>query len=166
MILENPKLAMLDVMVAKRTALAQEGAKLVMTNGCFDLLHTGHIHFLQNARKLGDQLLIALNSDSSVRTLKGPKRPIQSETERAFALAALQCVDHIVMFSTDNLVAEILALQPDIYTKAGDYNLEKLHTGERTALETFGTKIQFLPFLPGFSTTQLIRKIITAGGID
>ena len=137
-----------------------------MTNGCFDLLHTGHIYFLQNARRLGDRLIIALNSDASVRILKGPKRPVQSELERAFALAALDCVDYIVMFSEPNLIMEITELQPDIYTKAGDYDLDRLHAGERIALERGGATIKFLPFLTGFSTTNLIRKIVEAGGID
>ena len=139
---------------------------LVMTNGCFDLLHTGHIFFLQNARRLGDRLIIALNSDASVRILKGPKRPVQAELERAFALAALDCVDHIVIFNEPNLTKEITALQPDIYTKAGDYDLGRLHPGERAALEAAGATIRFLPFLAGFSTTSLIQKILRAGGID
>lgn len=149
-----------------RQQLRVAGQTLVMTNGCFDLLHTGHIYFLQNARKLGHRLLIALNSDASVRILKGPKRPVQSELERAYALAALECVDYLVMFTEPNLVGEITALKPDIYTKAGDYDMGRLHAGERAALEAGGAKIQFLPFLQGFSTTSLIRKINQAGGID
>ena len=149
-----------------RRQLRNSGRTLVMTNGCFDLLHTGHIYFLQEARKLGDRLLIALNSDASVRALKGPKRPIQTELDRAFALAALACVDFVVIFSKPNLVSEISALCPDVYTKAGDYTLSKLHAGERAALEVCAAKIEFLPFLNGFSTTGLVRKIVLAGGID
>lgn len=153
-------------MIEARQRLREAGNTLVMTNGCYDLLHTGHLYFLQNARRLGDRLLVALNSDSSVRLLKGSKRPVQTEFERAFALAALECVDYIVIFNDLNLIGEIAALQPNIYTKAGDYNLDKLHLGERTALEECGATIRFLPFLHGFSTTNLIRKIIQAGGID
>jgi len=153
-------------MVETRQRLRGTGQTLVMTNGCFDLLHPGHLCFLQNARRLGDRLLVALNSDASVRQLKGPGHPVQTELERAFALAALDCVDHVVIFNGPNLIAEINALQPDLYTKAGDYALEKLHPGERTALEKGGTRISFLPFLEGYSTTRLIRKITEAGGMD
>jgi rfaE bifunctional protein nucleotidyltransferase chain/domain len=165
MLPNNPKLSLLSVMEATRRRLRENGQTLVMTNGCFDLLHPGHIYFLQNARKLGDRLLVALNTDASVHLLKGPQRPVQTEKERAFALAALDCVDHLVIFDDANLAYEITALQPDIYTKAGDYTLDKLHRGERIALERAGAKIQFLPFLAGFSTTTLIQKIIKAGGI-
>ena len=166
MLPDNLKLSPLPSMRETRQGLRKIGLRLVMTNGCFDLLHTGHIYFLQQARLLGDRLLVVLNSDASVRILKGPRRPVQTELERAFALAALGCVDHIVIFNEPNLAREITALQPDIYTKAGDYNLDRLHPGERAALETGGTKIHFLPFLEGFSTTGLIRNIIRAGGID
>lgn len=153
-------------MIEERERLRTLGRRLVMTNGCFDLLHTGHIYFLQHARRLGDSLLVALNADVSVTALKGPKRPLQREQERAFALAALECVSYVLLFSQPNLVSEIAAVQPDVYTKAGDYSLSKLHSGERAALQEIGTDIQFLPFLPGFSTTSLIDKIIRAGGID
>jgi rfaE bifunctional protein nucleotidyltransferase chain/domain len=166
MIPDNRKLLPLSSMLGTRQSLRESGQTLVMTNGCFDLLHTGHLYFLQAAGQLGDRLLVALNSDASVRMLKGSKRPVQNELERAYALAALECVDHIVIFNESNLVKEIAALKPDIYTKAGDYDLGRLHPGERTALEVGGSKIHFLPFLNGFSTTNLIGKIIQAGGID
>jgi len=120
---------------------------------------------LQKARALGDALFIALNADASVRALKGPSRPVQSEAQRAYALAALACVDAVFVFPTPRLDAEIRALQPDVYCKAGDYALDKLDPGERAALEKAGTKIEFLPFLPGFSTTNLIAKIKAAGEI-
>jgi len=166
MLPDNPKLVSLAAMVEVRSQLRARGGVLVMTNGCFDLLHSGHLYFLQQARKLGDRLLVAVNSDSSVRALKGPGRPVQSESERAFALAALECVDHLVIFTGPNLAGEITAIRPDIYTKAGDYSLDRLHAGERAALEAGGAKIRFLPFLEGFSTTSLIQKIIRAGGVD
>jgi rfaE bifunctional protein nucleotidyltransferase chain/domain len=161
----NPKLRPLDELVRERETLRAEGARVVMTNGCFDLLHAGHLYFLQNARRLGDRLFIALNSDRSVRALKGPLRPVQAEIHRAYALAALACVDRIVIFDEPDLVKEISALRPDVYTKAGDYTLEKLHAGERAALQAGGARIEFLPFLPGFSTTDLIRRITHAGGL-
>ena len=166
MFLQNQKLMTLASIVGERERLRRERATLVMTNGCFDLLHTGHIYFLQHARRLGDRLLVALNSDVSVKALKGTKRPVQSELERAFGLAALECVDYIVIFSQPNLVEEIRSIRPDIYTKAGDYNLSKLHFGEKAALDDAKAKIQFLPFLDGFSTTRLIKTIVQAGGID
>jgi rfaE bifunctional protein nucleotidyltransferase chain/domain len=163
--LPNPKLLDLDEMVRRRDVLRSDGRKLVMTNGCFDLLHTGHIYFLQHARALGDSLVVALNADRSVQALKGPLRPVQSEEQRAFALGALACVDHVVVFTQPDLVAEIAAIQPDVYTKAGDYTLERLHAGERRELEAAGADIRFLPFLDGFSTTALIARITRAGGL-
>jgi D-glycero-beta-D-manno-heptose 1-phosphate adenylyltransferase len=166
MMLTNPKLfASLDQAVAARETLRVSGKKLVLTNGVFDLLHTGHLYYLQKARALGDALFIALNSDVSVRELKGPLRPVQSETERAYALAATWFVDGIVIFREKRLTPEILALKPDVYSKAGDYTLEKLNPEERAALEKVGARIDFMPFLPGFSTTTLIAKIKTAGDI-
>lgn len=161
--LENPKLFAFPAAVARRAQLRAAGKKIVLTNGVFDLLHTGHLYYLQKARALGDALFIALNADTSVRALKGPLRPVQSEEQRAYALAALACVDAVFVFSTPRLDAEIRALAPDIYCKAGDYTLEKLDSGERAALESVGARIEFLPFLPGFSTTALIAKIKAAG---
>lgn len=132
---------------------------MVMTNGCFDLLHVGHISYLQEAKKLGDELWVLINSDESVRALKGPTRPIESEPERAYCLAALSCIDRVVVFNSPRLVEEIKLLQPDIYTKAGDYTIDTIHKGERAAFESVGTDIQFLPFLEGFSTTKMVEKI-------
>lgn len=163
--LENDKLFSLPEAVSHRAALQRAGQRLVLTNGVFDLLHTGHLSYLKKARSLGDALYVALNSDESVRALKGPTRPVQSEIERAYALSALWFVDGIIIFRTPRLTAEIEALRPDVYTKAGDYTLDKLDPGERGALEQVGARISFLPFLPGFSTTQLIAKIKAAGEI-
>jgi D-glycero-beta-D-manno-heptose 1-phosphate adenylyltransferase len=164
--LPNPKLfTSLADAVAAREKLRASGKKLVLTNGVFDLLHTGHLYYLQKARELGGALFIALNSDASVRELKGPLRPVQTELERAYALAATWFVDGIVIFREKRLTPEILALMPDIYSKAGDYTLEKLNPEERGALEKVGAKIDFMPFLPGFSTTNLIAKIQAAGEV-
>ncbi len=161
--LENPKLFTLEQAVAARARLRAAGRKVVLTNGVFDLLHTGHLFYLQQARALGDALFIALNSDASVKALKGPLRPVMNEEQRAYALAALTCIDGIVIFREPRLTAEIQALRPDVYCKAGDYTLEKLNPQERTALEAVGAQIKFMPFLPGFSTTNLIAKIRAAG---
>ncbi len=163
--LDNPKLRNLEHTVTQRQKLRAAGRRVVLTNGVFDLLHTGHIYYLQQARALGDALFVALNADASVRALKGPNRPVQSEQERAFALGALACVDAIVIFGEARLTAEIRAVRPDVYCKAGDYSLEKLDAGERGALEEVGATIKFLPFLEGFSTTKLIAKIKAAGEI-
>lgn len=163
--LSNPKLLTLDEAVAARARLRERRQRLVLTNGVFDLLHTGHLAYLQQARSLGEALFVALNSDASVRALKGPLRPVQSEEQRAYALAATWFVDGIVIFREPRLTREIRALAPDVYCKAGDYTLEKLNPEERTALQEVGARIEFLPFLPGFSTTALIAKIKAAGEI-
>ncbi len=163
--LPNPKLFSLAGAVGRRVQLREQGKRVVLTNGVFDLLHTGHLSYLQKARALGDALFIALNADASVKQLKGPLRPVQSELERAYALAALECVDAVVIFGEKRLTNEILALRPDVYTKAGDYTLDKLDPGERGALEQVGARIEFMPFLAGFSTTALIAKIKAAGEI-
>lgn len=165
MTLDNPKLHALPAAIAWREQLRAAGRRVVLTNGVFDLLHTGHLYYLQQARQRGEALVIALNADASVRALKGPARPVQTEEQRAYALAALACVDAVVIFGTPRLVAEIEALRPDVYCKAGDYTLEKLDPGERAALERCGARIEFLPFLPGFSTTSLIARIKAAGEI-
>lgn len=155
----------LDRAVAWRAARRAAGETVVLTNGVFDLLHTGHLFYLQQARALGDSLIIALNADASVRALKGPTRPVQTEEQRAYALGALSCVDAITIFRQPRLTEEIRALAPEVYCKAGDYTLDKLDPGERAMLESVGAEIRFLPFLPGFSTTALIQRIKQAGEI-
>ncbi len=163
--LENPKLMSLTDAVAWRERLREQRRRLVLTNGVFDLLHTGHLYYLRQARALGDALIVALNADASVRALKGPTRPVQAEEQRAYALGALSFVDGIVIFREPRLTPEIRALRPDLYTKAGDYTLDKLDAGERAALQEVGADIRFLPFLPGFSTTALIARIKAAGEV-
>jgi D-glycero-beta-D-manno-heptose 1-phosphate adenylyltransferase len=163
--LDNPKLLPLPDAVVRRNELRAAGRRVVLTNGVFDLLHTGHIYYLQKARELGGALIVALNSDASVRALKGPARPVQTEEQRAYALGALSCVDAVVIFREPRLTGEIRALRPDVYCKAGDYTLEKLAANERAALQEAGAEIKFMPFLPGFSTTELIARIKAAGEV-
>jgi rfaE bifunctional protein nucleotidyltransferase chain/domain len=166
--LPNPKLMTLREAVLARRRLRRGGGKLVLTNGVFDLLHPGHTSYLERAKKLAGLrglLFVALNSDRSVKELKGPHRPILDERSRAYNLAQLRSVDGVVIFRRRRLVREIQALQPDIYSKAGDYTLATLDPEERAALEAVGSKIKFLPFLRGFSTTALIARIKAAGGI-
>lgn len=152
------KLRSLAEAVARRQELRAAGRKVVLTNGVFDLLHPGHLHYLGFAGKLGDALFVALNSDASVKQLKGPTRPVEDELTRAAALARLPQVDTIVIFREMRLTTEIRALRPDVYCKAGDYTLEKLDPGERAALQECGARIEFMPFLPGHSTTKLIAE--------
>ncbi len=160
---DNPKLfPSIDAAVARREQLREQGKTLVLTNGCFDLLHCGHVYSLREAAKLGNELWVGLNGAESVRALKGPTRPVQGDLERAFTLGALDCVAGIFLFHTPRLTAEIRALAPDVYAKAGDYTLETLNPEERSALLAAGTQIRFLPFLQGFSTTSLIAKITAA----
>jgi D-glycero-beta-D-manno-heptose 1-phosphate adenylyltransferase len=155
-----PKLLSLPDAVARRERLRAEGRRVVLTNGVFDLLHPGHIASLQASAALGDALFICLNADTSVRALKGPKRPILGEHERAFCLGALACVDTVVIFRTPRLDAEIAALKPDVYTKAGDYSPDRLDPAERQALEACLAEIRFTPLVPGVSTTGLIERIL------
>ena len=140
-------------------ALRKQGRKLVLTNGCFDLLHLGHVRYLQAARALGDALAVAVNSDDSVRVLKGEGRPLNSESERAEIVAALQCVDYAVLFSEVRVTRLIEKVQPAIYVKGGDYTLASLDPEEHAALEKIGAEIRILPFEPGYSTSRLIERI-------
>lgn len=164
--LKTPKYFSLDEAVEVRRTLKASGKKVVLTNGCFDLLHVGHLYYLQQAAALGDSLWIALNSDDSIRSLKGPQRPILSLKERAYALGALSFVGGLFSFENPRLTDEIRAFEPDVYVKAGDYTLETLDRSEREALEEVGAQISFLPFLDGYSTTNLIEKIRSLGKSD
>ena len=140
----------------------REGKKVVTTNGCFDVLHVGHARYLQEARKLGDILIVAVNSDSSVRALKGEPRPLVPEDERAEMLAALECVDYVTIFSELDPIALLLELKPDIHVKGGDYKLEQLI--EREAVESYGGKVIVGFNVPGKSTTDLIKTIVEGYG--
>jgi len=137
----------------------QRGAKLVLTNGCFDLLHLGHIRYLEAARALGDALAVAINGDDSVRTLKGEGRPLNREGERAEVVAALECVDHVVIFPEVRVTRLLERVRPSIYVKGGDYTADTLDPEERAALEKIGAKIRILPFEPGYSTSGLIERM-------
>ena len=152
------KLQSIEELAALRAALEAQGRRLVFTNGCFDLLHVGHVRYLQEARALGDALLVALNGDESVRALKGPTRPINNEQDRAEVLAALACVDFVTLFHTPRVTEVIRAVRPHLYAKGGDYTVDSLDPGERAALAEAGTEIRILPLVPGKSTTATIAK--------
>jgi rfaE bifunctional protein nucleotidyltransferase chain/domain len=143
---------------ALRTSMGEKGKSLVFTNGCFDILHVGHVRYLQQARALGDALVVAVNGDASVRALKGPTRPINSEQDRAEVLAALECVDCVVIFHTERVTEIVGEIEPHIYAKGGDYTIATLDSGERTALENVGAKIEILALVPGKSTTATLAK--------
>lgn len=135
-----------------------ENKKVVTTNGCFDLLHMGHIYLLEKAKSLGDVLIVGVNRDQSVRKLnKGQGRPIQSERERAALVASLACVDYVFLFSQEQPTSYLVRLRPDVHVKGGDYRREDLV--ERKALERLGTEVVVGPFVQGVSTTRLIHKI-------
>jgi rfaE bifunctional protein nucleotidyltransferase chain/domain len=142
-----------------RAAVRASGRKLVVTNGCFDLLHLGHVTYLETARNHGDLLLIGVNSDRSVQELKGPDRPVTSEDDRAAVLAALESVNGVCIFTDKAATRFLAASQPDIYIKGGDYTLETLNQEERRAVEQSGGRIVILPFVPGKSTTGILKKI-------
>lgn len=136
-----------------------EGRKLVFTNGCFDLLHVGHVRYLQDARKLGDALVVAVNSDASVCGLKGPGRPLNDEEDRAEVLAGLGCVDYVTIFSDERVTKLVSEIKPQVYAKGGDYTIESLNKEEVGALREAGSDIKILPLVPGKSTTKLIQKM-------
>jgi len=135
------------------------GKKLVVTNGCFDILHLGHVTYLEHARNFGDALLVGVNGDAAARQLKGAGRPVNSENDRAAVLAALQSVDGVCIFTDPTATKFLAAARPDIYVKGGDYTLETLNRDERRAVEAAGGQIKLVPFVPGKSTTAILEKI-------
>ena len=146
--------------VLKRIDLAREGKTLVVTNGCFDLLHAGHMYYLMRAAAQGSCLYVLLNSDESVQKLKGPSRPIIPANDRAYQLSCLYFVDGIITFPSMNCAHLISCLKPDVYVKGGDYNINNIHPEEKKALDEVNARIEFVPLMPGYSTTALIEKII------
>jgi D-glycero-beta-D-manno-heptose 1-phosphate adenylyltransferase len=132
------------------------GKKIVFTNGCFDLLHVGHVRYLQEAKKLGDVLIVGINSDNSVKRLKGPERPIQNESDRAEILCSLHCVTHTILFKEDTPLELIKLIQPDVLVKGGDWPVEKI-VGHDVVLNR-GGQVKSLNFVEGRSTTALISK--------
>lgn len=148
----------LDQAVQWRRSLREKGLRLAVTNGCFDILHRGHAEYLQAARQTADALLVLMNSDESVRALKGPGRPINCAYDRAYLLASLRSVDAVLVFNAPRCTAELDALEPDDYAKGGDYTLETLNPEERAVLLKHGTKVHFIPFVPDHSTTLILKK--------
>ena len=148
-----------DKLPSWRAAVRSARKKLVVTNGCFDILHLGHVSYLESARQFGDALLVGVNGDDSARQLKGRGRPVNSEFDRASVLAALASVDGVCIFAEKTAVKFLAAAKPDIYVKGGDYTLDSLNREERQTVEQGGGEIVIIPFLPGKSTTALLEKI-------
>lgn len=148
-----------EAAAAAARALREAGRRLVFTNGCFDLLHRGHVRYLEMARQLGDALLVAINGDVSVRALKGPGRPLNGQQDRAAVVAALASVDYVVVFEEVRTTQLLLEIRPAIYVKGGDYSPETLHSEERAALQTIGAEIRIVPFEKGYSTSALIERM-------
>lgn len=146
-----------EQMLGERQRLRAAGARLVFTNGVFDLLHVGHVRYLTAARALGDALVVAINSDRTVRELKGPARPVFNQAERAEILAALKVVDYVTVFDDVSPRKLIATLLPDVLVKGGDYQLDQIHGREE--VEAAGGKVISLPFVEGASTTALIERI-------
>ena len=138
--------------------LKAKGKRIVFTNGCFDLLHIGHVRYLEKARALGDVLVVGVNSDSSVRKLKGPKRPILPEEERAGILSGLGCVDYITIFREIDPLKLITSLRPDLLVKGGDWTKEQ--TVGKEVVERLGGEVVIIPFIKGASTSNLIETIL------
>ncbi len=144
--------------------LRREGKSIVTTNGVFDILHLGHITYLQKAKSLGNILIVGLNSDTSVKKIKGPNRPLNNENARASCLAALECVDYVVVFGEENPIKFLSQIRPSIHVKGGDYNGREKSMVERETIEKYGGKITLIEMVKGYSTTGLIGKIVKEYG--
>ncbi len=155
----NGKIVALDELARISGTLRAAGKKLVLTNGCFDLLHVGHVRYLAAARTLGDALAVAVNGDASVQALKGRGRPLNRENDRVEVVAALESVDHVVVFAEVRVTGVIEAVRPAVYAKGGDYTADTLDAEERAALGRSGAEIRIIPFEQGYSTTRVIHQM-------
>ena len=155
----NSKILTLDQLRAKSRRLRAEGKRVAATNGCFDILHVGHVRYLAAAQKLGDVLVVGLNGDDSVCQLKGEGRPVNRERDRAEVLAALESVDYVTIFPEKRATNFLRAAQPSVYAKGGDYTTDTLDPEERAVLDDSGTRIKIIPFEKGYSTSELLTRI-------
>ena len=155
----NSKILTLDQLAAESGRLRSESQRVVATNGCFDILHVGHVRYLTAARKLGDVLVVGLNGDDSVRQLKREGRPVNREQDRAEVLAALESVDYVTIFPENRATNFLRAAAPAVYAKGGDYTADTLDPGERAVLDEFGSRIEIIPFEKGYSTSELLTRI-------
>lgn len=155
--MSTKKILTRDELLSERARLRAAGKSLVFTNGVFDILHVGHVRYLAQARALGDALVVAVNSDASVRELKGPQRPLTAENDRAEILAALESVDYVTIFAELSPRSLISVLLPDILVKGGDYSLDQIHGREE--VEASGGRVVSLPFVEGASTSSIIDRM-------
>ena len=155
----NSKILTLDQLRAESRRLRAEGKRVAATNGCFDILHVGHVRYLAAARKLGDVLVVGLNGDDSVRQLKGEGRPVNREQDRAEVLTALESVDYVTIFPEKRATNFLRAARPAVYAKGGDYTTNTLDPEERAVLDEFGTRIKIIPFEKGYSSSELLTRI-------
>jgi D-glycero-beta-D-manno-heptose 1-phosphate adenylyltransferase len=155
----SPKIVELEELSDRCEKLRSAGKKIVATNGCFDLLHVGHVRYLQAARALGDLLVVGLNGDDSIHELKGAGRPITTQSDRAEILAALACVDLVTVFPEIRATKFLAAVRPAVYVKGGDYTPRTLHEEELTILNEVEAAIRLIPFETGYSTSGLIERI-------
>lgn len=151
--MENPKLKKLDQLLPELERQKKEGRQIVFTNGVFDILHKGHVAYLQKARSLGDLLVLGLNSDASVRKLKGPTRPINQAEDRAFVLAGLECIHYIIIFNEETPHQLLSKIKPDVLVKGGDYQISEVAGRE------FAGQTVLIDFVEGYSTTRIIEKM-------
>jgi rfaE bifunctional protein nucleotidyltransferase chain/domain len=159
----NDKVVPLERLQQRAKDLRAAGKKIVATNGCFDLLHVGHVRYLNAARALGGALIVGINGDQSVRELKGAGRPINNENDRAEIVAALACVDLVTIFPEMRATRFLELAAPDVYVKGGDYNQDTLNADEREVLQKVGAKIDIVPLERGFSTSDLVKRLSKLG---
>lgn len=156
------KLKSLDEIIAIAAQARNNGQTVVFTNGCFDLVHRGHVHLLRQAKAAGDLLIVALNSDRSVKEIKGPKRPIMAEADRIELIAAMEMVNYIVIFDELEPIRQIDAIKPDVLVKGADWGADKVVGAE--LVEKTGGRVVRIPYLQGFSTSEMIERIVKQNG--
>jgi len=157
--MSSNKIISLEELPRRVRDLRATGKKIVATNGCFDLLHVGHVRYLNAARRLGDSLIVGINGDESVHSLKGPGRPVNNQTDRAEIIAALECVDLVTIFPEMRATKFLELAAPDIYVKGGDYKVETLNPEEGEALKKIGATIGIIPLEEGYSTSDLLARL-------
>ena len=156
----STKIRTIDELIPLRAECAQKGKTVVWTNGCFDLIHAGHVRSLRDARALGDILIVGINSDACVRAIKGDRRPLVNQADRAELLAAFEMVDYVTIFDEMTPVAALSRLRPDIHCKGAEYAGGARPVPEREIVESYGGQVRFLPYHPGRSTTELMELIL------
>jgi D-beta-D-heptose 7-phosphate kinase/D-beta-D-heptose 1-phosphate adenosyltransferase len=156
------KLKNLDELAAIAAEARQNGKSVVFTNGCFDILHRGHVHVLRQAKAAGDLLIVALNSDRSVQEIKGAKRPVLPETDRIELIGAMEMVDYVIVFDEPDPYKLIVAIKPNVLAKGGDWGAEKIIGAD--VVEQAGGRVVVIPYLEGFSTSEIIERILNENG--